>query len=113
MKISNYNGYVNEALSSTKNYPIVDIRQMYGLAAQAIITGTVAGTLKIQATCDNPADNATITNWTDLTGSYSVSNAGSNLWNLDATYYTYIRFVYTSSSGSGTIKINLNFKTFQ
>lgn len=116
MKVSNYPSFMNAVtINVNRNsnpYPLYDT---YGLAAQAIITGTVAGTLKIQGTCDKSqlGDGSDIAaNWTDIaSSSQNVSNAGTLIWNLDATYYTFIRFVYTSTSGTGTLTININAKT--
>jgi hypothetical protein len=92
---------------------------MAGFSIQAIVTGTLAGTLILQASNDVgttingiTADPASLTNWTPITGSsQSISGAGTVMYNTDEyAFYRWVRAVYTNSSGTGTLTINANAK---
>jgi len=89
-----------------------NVQQIYGVAIQAVWTGTPTGTFKLQASSD-PATAFTgsqgaPTNWTDVANSsYAVSAAGSYMWNVFDIMYNWIRVVYTDSSG-GTSTAVLN-----
>jgi hypothetical protein len=79
---------------------VIDVRLQYGFTAFAAWTGTPTGTLKIQASPDG------INNWLDI--GVSVSPAGSAAsWfsNQQWQFYPYLRFVYTRSSGTGTLNL--------
>ncbi len=100
--------------------PPLNLDQMFGLAIQAIWTGTPVGSMKLQASVQSPpTQNQTsnggpdnITQWTDISGSsVSISaSAGNFMWNLDAAYYRYIRLVYVNASGSGVLNVHANIK---
>lgn len=61
-------------------------------------TGTIAGTFKLQASNDN-------VDFSDLTGSSTTITTGGGTygWNQSAAGYTYVRVVFTQSSGSGNL----------
>lgn len=90
-------------------------------AAQAVFTGSPVGVLKLQVSCDlgNPSasfpngdDN--VLNWVDLSGATaSISGAGSILMNLTDSGYSWVRLVYTHTSGSGSLTVaQVNLKGF-
>lgn len=69
---------------------------------QVVFTGTPVGEFKLQGSLDA----GTPSNWTDITGSAeSVTEAGDILWNAQGVGYRWVRLVYTSTSGSGTLTI--------
>jgi hypothetical protein len=89
------------------------------LAAHVVFTGSPVGALKVQVSCDIgnpnspfPHSDDTVVNWVDLAGaSASISGAGSVLINLADAGYSWIRVVYTHTSGSGSITVaQLNLK---
>lgn len=91
------------------------LNQVYGWSAQFVITGSPVGTLKAQVSDDSgslsPYDNFTVTNWSDLQDSTIVVNgAGTPGINYNGTFYNFIRFVYTSTSGTGAISGRMNTK---
>lgn len=95
----------------------VDLENMLGYSIQAIFTGAPVGTLKLQGSDDWTPDAQFVqpppTNWTDITGSSTaVSAAGSVLFNTANSYYRWVRAVYTATSGSGTLTIQVNAKGF-
>jgi hypothetical protein len=68
----------------------------------AVVTGTAAGTLKVQVSNDPPGN--AVTNWVDLSGaSVSTSGAGNYLIPKFDVSYEWIQLVYTKSSGTGTL----------
>lgn len=92
--------------------------QIYVLAIQAKITGSTAGTIKLQGSADlgstnatNPAAGAGIVTWTDIAdSSTSVNGTGSVTWNYQGVGYEWIRVVYTRVSGTGSITCTVNAK---
>lgn len=92
--------------------------QMYGFAMQAVVTGTAAGTIKLQGSVDfGPRSNAlvddgsNISNWNDVSGSsQAVTGAGTVTWNFNGVFYKWVRCVYTSTSGTGTLTVVANAK---
>lgn len=90
-----------------------------GYSIQAIITGSPVGSLKLQGSND-PVPNSsflvptyTVTNWTDIADSTeAVTGAGTIMYNVEGVYYNWVRAVYTSTSGTGTLTIQFNSKGF-
>lgn len=117
---------VNEALlsaadasvSQTSAPAIVD--HAWGYAIQAVITGTAAGTLKLQGSCDagpnanfQAANDPYVVNWTDIANSSQpVTGAGTVAYDVVKSAYPWVRVVYTASSGTGTISVRFNAKGF-
>lgn len=98
---------INKANAAiNQNSIFVDSKFCRFASAQAVVTGTAAGTLKLQVSNDNAA---TPTNWSDLTGAtVSISGVGTYLIPTQNTSYQFIRAVYTAASGVGAITVNLN-----
>lgn len=91
----------------------------WGYSIQAIVTDTVAGSLKLQGSCDPVPDanfsaaNYSVINWTDIADStQAVSGSGSVSWDMSRSAYSWVRVVYTASSGSGNISIQVFSKGF-
>lgn len=80
----------------------IDIKNIDDISIQAVWTGTAEnGAFKLQASNDT---GATVTTWTDLTGSSAVIAAdGDFVWNVSNAGYRYLRLVYTKASGTGTL----------
>lgn len=72
------------------------------VSAQAVMSGTPTGTLKLQGSNDLAVANATVfvpTNWTDIpVTSQTITAAGTSLIPKTELAYQYIRAVYTSTS---------------
>jgi hypothetical protein len=104
----------------------VNITSMHGLVAhvfgyniQIIMTGTAAGSVKLQGSSDPVPDsnfnvaNFPVTNWTDIERStYPINGVGTLDFNVADSYYNWVRVVYTAASGTGTMTIRLNTKGF-
>lgn len=99
-------------LSSSQNLKPVWLGHIAQYALQLVFTGSPVGTFKLQASNDvGHIDSAGssmqvsgITNWTDVTGSaVAVSAAGNVMWNAENVGYTWVRVVWTYTSGSGSL----------
>lgn len=105
----------SESLAATFNGNAISIDFLDGYSVVVAIVGTVAGTVKLQmsnnAFLDNVGDltAAQIANpdavWEDLPGSeYAVANTANFAWNIADPYYEAFRYVWTRTSGTGTLK---------
>ena len=82
-------------------------------ATQVVLTGSPVGVVKLQVSCDLGNPNASfpngddnVTNWVDLSGATAnISGAGTVLMNLVDSGYSWVRLVYTHTSGSGNITV--------
>jgi hypothetical protein len=82
----------------------IDSSFMVAVSASAVVTGTAAGTLKLQA-CN---DKLTPTHWIDVpSASQAVAGAGNYLIPKLDVAYQWLRVIYVSTSGTGTITANL------
>jgi len=97
----------------------VSMEYQYGISIQAVISGTAAGTLKLQGSNDfgNPSEAAgpvhgqNVVNWSDIADSSApVTGTGTVTWNFQGVFYKWIRVVYTATSGTGTMNIRANTK---
>lgn len=78
-------------------------------SVQAVVSGTAVGTLKLQAS--NDITNAT--NWSDVpSASVAISGAGTYLIPKTELCHSFIRVVYTSTSGVGTLSATLAVKNY-
>lgn len=100
----------NKSLSADYTSPAMGLLQMYGIAIQAIWTGTPVGNLKLQVSLDyNPgltqtAGAANAGTWNDYNGStQDTTGITSFTYNVTDAFFPWIRLVYTSTSGTGTL----------
>jgi len=90
------------SLASSMSSSEVFVERCTSYSIQIVWTGTPVGEFKLQGSLDSGAP----TNWTDITGSEeSVSAAGDLLWNATGVGYKWVRLVFTSTSGSGTLTV--------
>lgn len=84
----------------------IDLTFYFGVAIQAIWTGIPTGAIKLQASNNNG------TTWDDIAdSSQTISGAaGSFLWNVWQAYYQKIRVVYTFTSDTGSLSVQVNGK---
>lgn len=108
-------GFINGDMSASITSQAYSTYQIYGWSAQFVFTGAPVGSLKVQVS-DDPYVNAqnvvqVPTNWTDLANSATaIAAAGDITYNVNLAFYNWIRFVYTRTSGTGTINGRLNIK---
>lgn len=107
-------------LSTDAQSPAIYLGDVYMCAIQIIFTGSPTGTFGLQASCDPGSPSAptdalrsvSVVNWTDVTGSnQAVTSAGNHMWRLDVVAYRWVRVVYTSTSGTGSLtNVRINTK---
>jgi len=95
---------VGTVMDATINSEPIPLYQTWGYAIQIFFTGTPTGSFELEASCDYvPQARVAVqppTNWTIIANTnFSVSAAGSLLWNVTDICYNYVRVVYTDSSG--------------
>lgn len=119
MRISNSPLITNLVMNTTLNSPAIQLTNIYGFAVQAVYSGTPTGTLKLQASNDaflpvNDNQPQVPVNWTDIANSsVAISSSGVYIWNFNGSFYTFVRLVYTDSSGGASTAIlnaNINIK---
>jgi hypothetical protein len=112
MKVYNVQIVTNAVMNTQINSAAYNVAQMYGFAIQAVFTGTPTGTFKLQSSSDPATSyedlNNIPVNWSDIISSpYSVTASGSYMWNVFDAMFTWVRLVYTDTSG-GTSAAVLN-----
>lgn len=118
MRVSNKQIITNGNMNANITGPAYLLDQVYGCSIQAVFTGTPAGTLSLQASCD-PGPTSQVspaldqpTNWTTITGTAAViSAAGNQMWNVDLAFYEWIRLVYVDGGTGGTGTLNARIST--
>lgn len=79
---------------------------LYGFAIQASFGGTApVGILKVQGTCNDPADPSVTPVWDDETQTAPIAAAGTAMLNFDHRYYRFFRVVLTVTSGTIAIVV--------
>jgi hypothetical protein len=95
--------------SVNQNSIIVKTENLHLASLQVIMTGTAAGTVKLQASNDEPLNNVAPSNWVDISGAtVSVSAAGIFLIPKLDVCYNFLRAVYTFASGTGTVTAKIH-----
>lgn len=79
----------------------IGLINMEGFSVSASYTGTVVGTLKLEAS----VDDETYTAMSDTV--QSVAGVGTSLWNVPFAYYPYVRLTLTRTSGTGVISAKM------
>ena len=89
-------------MSVNVNGPGLNVKQAVNVALRVAYSGpTAAGIFKLQGSND-PTDSPV--NWDDITGTTStVAGAGSSFWNVSNIGFSWIRWIYVRTSGTGTI----------
>lgn len=97
----------------------IRVDQIYGYAIQAVYTGAPIGTLSLQASCDSTGRQTqvssggpdSVTNWNTITNSpQAISGAGAFTWNVNGSFYNYVRLVYVNTSGTGVLTAKMSEK---
>jgi hypothetical protein len=114
MKIA-YCDLLNKTPITAANYTSQGyyIGRVVNYAVQVVFTGSPTGTLKLQVSCDVGNPNASlpysddsVINWVDLPGtSTSITAAGTSFFNLVDAGYSWVRVVYTHTSGTAQITV--------
>lgn len=104
MKFYNNQFITSQPMNVTSESLPQQLQTSFGYSIQAEYTGTtISGILKLQASDDpNPAINASElpVNWSDIAdSSFVLSASGTTMWNVGQANYSWVRVVYTDSSG--------------
>lgn len=90
-------GAISGDASGSLTFGPQSLNQIFGYSIQAVYTGSPAGVLTLQASNDG-------TNFCDIPGTaFTVSAAGSFLWNVTGSNYLYVQMTWVPTSGSGTL----------
>lgn len=106
------------AMASTITSTAQQLANVITFSIQAVFTGSPVGTFKLQCSTDTATDGTPTlvqpTNWDDIpNSSYAITAAGSNTWNYSGnTGFSWVRLVYTASSGSGVLNVKINTKGY-
>jgi len=109
MRQSNYNIIPAQVAANVTSTALATVNTFY-VSAQIIATGPIVGALKLQASNDNPSNpnQSPASNWSDIpSATVSVSAAGVFLIPKTDLCYRWIRAVYTHTSGTGTVTVNI------
>ncbi len=97
---------VNQSMTGSFTSAVLNIDEVTSYSIQATWTGAPVGTVKAQG-----SNNIPLLGWTDITDSISaVAGPGTYLLNVERPSYSSVQFVYTFTSGSGTMNAVLNAK---
>lgn len=107
---------LSAADTATQTGSAIDTGQCFSASFQAIFGDvTAVGVVKIQYSNDNPAvsgyrNSFTPTNWTDIPSATMTVTAGVSTGLLiPVMSFSYIRAIYTrTSGGSTTVTVNMN-----
>lgn len=109
MKIGKRSDSVSMAASFNGAAMGIEFVDGYSICASWTDAGSLAGSLKLQASNNPFTDNVNMTPasdavWVDIPGStIAVSGVGSQFWNVADAKYSGYRIVWTRSGGSGTL----------
>ncbi len=110
MEHSQHQFVTNQSMAANIASAATEINLFYGYAVQADYTGSsLGGVLAIQGSVDHrqdPSGNVlNAGNFVTITDSpVTISGAGSYIWNIRESNYSYFRLIYTAAmSDSGTL----------
>lgn len=119
MKTSNIALMTNVLMNTNLVSTAVEIQDIYGYAIQAVFTATPTGTFKLQASADPfkyvvGTQPQAPTNWVDVQdSSFAVTSSGVYIWNFNGAFYSFVRLVYTDTSGGSStarLTVTMNVK---
>jgi hypothetical protein len=102
---------VNTVMNTTINSVAIQLQNIVDFSIQIVFTGTPTGSFKLQMSDEPvPKENLivqangiilyTVVNWTDIANStFAVTAAGNVAWDYNNCGFTYVRAVYTDTSG--------------
>ena len=96
-----------ESMSASFESEPIDILYFRGYSISLVFTGSPVGSVKLQIS--NDSDDAE--NWIDLDDStVSITEAGSIVYEVTESFSSFVKVVYTASSGSGSMNGNITAK---
>lgn len=102
--IYNYKIVTDGNMSSNITSSMVDLSKTDGYSVYAKWTGSPVGVIELRASLDG-------INFVPISGSATnVNSAGDALWEITTAFYDKIIVVYTATSGTGTLNVQINGK---
>lgn len=102
--VFNYKILTAGSMATSLTSSAVDLSRVDGYSIYAKWTGAPVGTIKLQASLDG-------INYVDYPSSTStVNGAGDIIWEVTTAFYDKIQVVYTRTSGTGTLDVQINGK---
>lgn len=102
---------INAATAGDQASAAIPTQNIFSMSAQVVASGAPVGVAKVQVSNDEAVsipNQFAPTNWSDLSGvTVSVSAAGVFLIPKFDVCYNYVRLVYTKTSGTGAITVNV------
>lgn len=96
-----------ESMAASFESEPLDILYFRGYSISLTFTGSPVGTVKIQLSNDTEDPE----NWVDLTdSSVSITEAGNIVYEVTESFSSFVKVVYTRSSGSGFMSGNITAK---
>lgn len=81
----------------------IEITGVSAIGISAVYTGTPSGTIKLQAAVVGDGSD-----WNDVANSsFTITTAGTSTWNYDPVAVPYLRVVYTATSSTGALTVNV------
>lgn len=122
MRVINKILAVDQATDADFTSQYQQLRSIYTYTIQAVFINDPTGSIKLQASAD-PETNDTQTNdtglspavgpqnWVDIANSsFSITEEGNVMWNVNYAGYNYVRVAYTDeSSGSSEATVTITF----
>lgn len=101
-----------QAITATANGAQIFASSIIQISITGVGTGTLAGAVKMQASNDwDPSadlDSFIVANWVDVADvTVDLTAAGKIIIPKTDVCYQWVRFVFTSSGGTGTLSANL------
>lgn len=94
------------AMTADRTSDAISVNQLVCGAIQCVWTGTPAGNIIVQASCDPVSP----TNWIAIDTEAAGGAAGSNLVQLADIGYEWVRVFYDFSSSTGALTVRASFK---
>ena len=89
---------------TSENY---DLSMQYGYSVMLTVAGAaISGSVQVQCSNDIPL-NGVVTNWVNVGSAVTLTVAGSQFIEKDAAYYRWLRVVYTTAAGTGTLSATI------
>lgn len=99
--------FVGVSLGASVNSVGMQLDNVTRISFQSVITGSPAGSLKLQCSNDLTNDPSAVVNWQDyVSSSQAVSGAGLNMLELTAVNVKWVRLAYDFNAGTGNITTN-------
>lgn len=106
MNVYNKQFITSQIMNANFSSTAQELYQMYGFSITATVTGTPTGVIHLE--CSNDPFSTTPgyapTTWVTIDDSdFTLSAAGSTVWNFTGAMFNYVRVVYVDgSSGAST-----------